>query len=164
MIEFISIIVIVFGILQIILFFKIWGMTNDVKELRKHFITERKSQSESQQTDVESASIDYDKRLDKLSIGDEVIIKSTGEKVKIVKEWGNNLVVNTYTGSKSIGKAALSYIASEAENTLSAHPIAHYKGTDKAVYVIRYDENNVYECVSMDGKDTYYLKKEELEF
>lgn len=33
MLEIVSIIVIVFGVLQIILFFKIWGMTNDVKEL-----------------------------------------------------------------------------------------------------------------------------------
>lgn len=32
--NFISIIFIVFGILQIILFFKVWGMTNDVKELK----------------------------------------------------------------------------------------------------------------------------------
>lgn len=31
----VSIIIIVFGILQIILFFKIWGMTNDVKKIRK---------------------------------------------------------------------------------------------------------------------------------
>lgn len=29
-----SIIIIVFGILQIILFFKIWGMTNDVSEMK----------------------------------------------------------------------------------------------------------------------------------
>lgn len=32
MIEFLSIVMIVFGILQIILFFKIWGMTNEDKE------------------------------------------------------------------------------------------------------------------------------------
>lgn len=30
----VSIIIIVFGILQIILFFKVWGMTNDVSEMR----------------------------------------------------------------------------------------------------------------------------------
>lgn len=30
-----GIIIIVFGILQIILFFKMWGMTNDIKEMRK---------------------------------------------------------------------------------------------------------------------------------
>lgn len=29
---FVSIVIIVFGILQIILFFKLWGMTNDVKK------------------------------------------------------------------------------------------------------------------------------------
>ena len=31
--ELVSIIAIVFGVLQIILFFKIWGMTNDVKNI-----------------------------------------------------------------------------------------------------------------------------------
>lgn len=32
---FVSIVIAVFGILQIILFFKIWGMTNDVAELNR---------------------------------------------------------------------------------------------------------------------------------
>lgn len=31
---FVSIVIIVFGILQIILFFKVWGMTNDIKEIK----------------------------------------------------------------------------------------------------------------------------------
>ena len=34
----VSIILIVFGVLQIILFFKLWGMTNDVKKMKKHFL------------------------------------------------------------------------------------------------------------------------------
>lgn len=34
---FLSIIMIVFGFLQIILFFKLWGMTNNVKKLTKEF-------------------------------------------------------------------------------------------------------------------------------
>lgn len=34
-----SIILIIFGVLQIILFFKIWGMTNDVKQLANRFCT-----------------------------------------------------------------------------------------------------------------------------
>ena len=33
-------IILVFAVLQIILFFKIWGMTNDVRKLRMHFIPE----------------------------------------------------------------------------------------------------------------------------
>lgn len=32
---FVSIVIIVFGILQIVLFFKLWGMANDVKKIRK---------------------------------------------------------------------------------------------------------------------------------
>lgn len=34
---FVSLIIIVFGILQIILFFKLWGMTKDVRKLTEHF-------------------------------------------------------------------------------------------------------------------------------
>lgn len=36
---FFSVILIIFGVLQIILFFKIWGMTNDVKELKNEFMS-----------------------------------------------------------------------------------------------------------------------------
>ena len=35
MIDFLSIILLVFGVLQIILFFKMWGMTNDVNNIKK---------------------------------------------------------------------------------------------------------------------------------
>lgn len=35
---FVGIIIIVFGILQIILFFKMWGMTNDVKKMKDEFV------------------------------------------------------------------------------------------------------------------------------
>lgn len=38
--EFLSFIFLVFAVLQIILFFKIWGMTNDVRKLRKHFVSD----------------------------------------------------------------------------------------------------------------------------
>lgn len=41
MFTFVGIIIIVFGVLQIILFFKIWGMTNDVKRIKQK--TEEKS-------------------------------------------------------------------------------------------------------------------------
>ena len=35
---FLYIILFVFGILQIILFFKVWGMTNNIKKIRKHLV------------------------------------------------------------------------------------------------------------------------------
>lgn len=34
-----SIIMLIFGILQIILFFKVWGMTNDVRKLKEELLT-----------------------------------------------------------------------------------------------------------------------------
>ncbi len=35
------VIVVVFGILQIILFFKIWGMTNDVSEIKRKYLSQK---------------------------------------------------------------------------------------------------------------------------
>lgn len=41
-----SIIFIVFGIMQIVLFFKLWGMTNDIKEIKIKYLSENKLKSE----------------------------------------------------------------------------------------------------------------------
>lgn len=38
MLTFTGLVVIVFGILQIILFFKIWGMTNDIREIKNKYL------------------------------------------------------------------------------------------------------------------------------
>lgn len=40
MMEFLSIVLLVFGVLQIILFFKLWGMTNDVKKINEKIESE----------------------------------------------------------------------------------------------------------------------------
>lgn len=42
MIELISIVMLIFGILQIILFFKIWVMTNDVRSIKEQSSTNNK--------------------------------------------------------------------------------------------------------------------------
>lgn len=41
MIDFLTIVLLVFGVLQIILFFKIWGMTNDVNRITKKLQCEK---------------------------------------------------------------------------------------------------------------------------
>ena len=38
MIDFLTIVLLVFGVLQIVLFFKIWGMTNDIREMRHKYL------------------------------------------------------------------------------------------------------------------------------
>lgn len=35
MIDFLTIILLIFGVLQIILFFKVWGMTNDIQRYKE---------------------------------------------------------------------------------------------------------------------------------
>lgn len=42
MINILSIILLVFGVLQIILFFKLWGMTNDVRSIKDQFAANNK--------------------------------------------------------------------------------------------------------------------------
>ncbi|WP_300699013.1 hypothetical protein [Bacteroides sp.] len=40
MIDFLSIVLLIFGVLQIILFFKMWRMTNNIKEMRDKYLKE----------------------------------------------------------------------------------------------------------------------------
>ena len=48
LLTFMSIIMIVWGILEIILFFKIWGMTNDIKALKKDYLNEYNYETQGQ--------------------------------------------------------------------------------------------------------------------
>ena len=43
-----GIVILVFGILQIILFFKLWGMTNDVKAIMKKYTSKRDNSADTQ--------------------------------------------------------------------------------------------------------------------
>lgn len=71
--NFVSIIIIVFGILQIILFFKLWGMTNDVSKIRdllesksiKAQVTKDCPDTNSQESNIEAPN--------DISVGDEVV-------------------------------------------------------------------------------------------
>ena len=38
MVDFLTIILLIFGVLQIILLLKVWGMTNDIKEIRNKYL------------------------------------------------------------------------------------------------------------------------------
>jgi len=59
MYEFLSVILIVFGILQIILFFKVWGMTNDVKKIKE--IAQEGNNSSWDAAKIETLAGNYDK-------------------------------------------------------------------------------------------------------
>ncbi|MFR2069325.1 MAG: hypothetical protein ACLS4S_03680 [Bacteroides nordii] len=48
MIEILSIILLIFGVLQIILFFKIWGMTDDIKDIRNKYINSQQNDAKQQ--------------------------------------------------------------------------------------------------------------------
>lgn len=61
--EFIGVVVLVFGVLQIILFFKIWGMTNDVATIVSILKKETRKESPKDSADS-SAKISFDEFLD----------------------------------------------------------------------------------------------------
>lgn len=46
MIDFLTIIFLGFGVLQIIIFFKVWGMTNNVKEIRNKYLKDEDEKRE----------------------------------------------------------------------------------------------------------------------
>jgi len=117
MIEITTIILLIFGVLQIILFFKIWGMCNDVRELKKEFVKEKKSH-EIKDIDswLEGGSGREGERTDddKIFVGSEV--SSTvdkngvhmGDVLKVTKVAKDHVVCSL--DGKNVGKFSLDEI------------------------------------------------------
>ena len=67
--NFVSIIIIVFGILQIILFFKLWGMTNNINEIKNMMeLKIRQDNHEKKQTNIKHENIDNDIKVEDLVV------------------------------------------------------------------------------------------------
>lgn len=62
MIDLLTIILLIFGILQIFLFFNVWGMTNDIKEIRDKYL---KDEDERRRNEAEHDPAPKNQRRDK---------------------------------------------------------------------------------------------------
>lgn len=77
----VAVIIIVFGILQIILFFKLWGMTNDVKIMKDMFF-EFSSKSKNKIDVNEKVNTEKDPSS-KFETGDLVVNIESGKQMRI---------------------------------------------------------------------------------
>lgn len=60
----VSIIIVVFGILQIVLFFKLWGMANDIRIMKNKYMNDMHQKTIEDDTEIkEEASKDNDKPI-----------------------------------------------------------------------------------------------------
>ena len=80
-----GLVMLVFGILQIILFFKVWGMTNDVRKITHHLIPIKHHVPQNTRTHIK--------------IGDTVIIKSSGHKMTVIDIRKDGALCATDTGA-----------------------------------------------------------------
>lgn len=93
-----AIISIVAAVLQIILFFKLWGMTNDVRKLKDAVIGNFSQANPSHQKEMEAPPIEHMG----ISVGDYVIRKSDGKRMKVQSIYNNKLFcsANVFGGYK----------------------------------------------------------------
>lgn len=108
---FVSLIMIVFGILQIILFFKLWGMTNDVRRLTEHFCRVKTPVKQENKEEVQQI-IDYDQRLDTVKPGDKVELIADGRELTVDSISNNKFFCKTgaLSGYKYFKKSEVRYI------------------------------------------------------
>ena len=114
--KFLMLLMIAWGILEIILFFKIWGMTNDVRKLTNQFCKQPpKTDSEPAVKPVYNSTSpndykmgDYDSRLDKVKVGDKVTWKQTMKEYIVEDIKSDKVFINRgFAGSKWISKSEL---------------------------------------------------------
>ena len=87
-----SIVLLVFGILQVILFFKIWGMTNDIAEMKARFKAIFPTEEEKKinaliekQNSTNETNTEAINNTKVLNVGDNVIYEPMNRKM-IIKE------------------------------------------------------------------------------
>lgn len=115
-----AIIFIVFGVLQIILFFKIWGMTNDVRNIKEMYESEREAHYRNinkinPNTEIQEGS---DLLTSKFSVDDLVIHIKTGKQMRIKNINVDNVHTNNDTYSCYSGGGVYhegDFLASEIE-------------------------------------------------
>lgn len=78
----------IFGILQIILFFKIWGMTNDIRDIKNKYLSENYNESKPDQISTstpESKINRAPKNIDdpQFKIDDLVVCLKTGNQMRV---------------------------------------------------------------------------------
>ena len=108
-----AIVLIIFGILQIILFFKLWIMTNDVAAIRRKFApqVEEAQDVEKEKSDV-IENDEYDPRLDTIKPGDKVENIFDGRELIVDSIKGDKFFCKTgvFSGYKYFKKSEVKYI------------------------------------------------------
>ena len=113
---FVSVIALIWGILNIILFFKIWGMTNDVRKLADKLCgsSDYKPEVSNAVNGDQQVSEDAncDKRLDNVKSGDKVKRKSDGKIMEVdsVEEKRLFCKGGSFEGYKWYPKSSVEYI------------------------------------------------------
>ena len=88
----ISFVTFAWGVLEIILFFKIWGMTNNIRKLTNHFCNQANDANPESSTKplYKPTNLDdytlgkYDPRLDEVKVGDKVRRESDGKILEVI--------------------------------------------------------------------------------
>lgn len=94
---FITILVAVFGILQIILFFKLWGMTNHVARI-KEYVGRIDERANNQVILNEASDNQNEDSIPDWTIGSRVVRKATEKQMKIIGLNSNGTFVCTTDG------------------------------------------------------------------
>lgn len=149
MMEFLSFVLFVFGILQIILFFKLWGMTNDVRLLRKHFIDEN-------QIKINSDAINSDAQYQN---GNTIYCKSLKEEGVIKGYDGEKYTVEFSDG----GSAEIYPRDITPKSTISVGDHVVYTPMGAKCVVVSYDKLSGKYKLKADNGTTFNAGKEDIE-
>ena len=112
----VSVIALIWVIMNIILFFKVWGMTNDVRKLTEKFCGSSENVPEVSNKEFGGVQVsddaDYDRRLDEIRPGDKVKRKSDGKTMEVDSVEAKRLFCKggSLEGYKWYPKSSLEYL------------------------------------------------------
>lgn len=99
----ITLILIIFGILQVILFFKVWQMTNDINEFKRMYQVVHSDKLKIKHTPIDTPPIKEKQIINPLHI-DAVVVRISDNKRMTIRNITNKGKYSCYSGLKKEGE------------------------------------------------------------
>ena len=137
----ISVVIIVFGVLQIILFFKLWGMTNDIREIKEKYLSQTKAAKVEPIVINPDAKFQIGMRVVNLNSEKQMIIERLTEDGRYICH-SDGLIVGTFSPTEIMELNEWSARVSKNQPKFPIGSIVYDSKSGNRMKVVSYDGNN----------------------
>lgn len=142
----------VFGILQIVLFFKVWQMTNDIKEFKEMYKIVHSDKIKIRRTPIDIPPTKEKQAINTLHI-DAVVVRISDNKTMTIRNITNEGKYSYYSGLRKEGEYTKDEIKPlSVSQYFSIGDLVILKATEKQMRIKEITKDDKYACYTNNGQ------------